>query len=532
MARIKIYGPPGCGKTTSLINIVEQELAAGVAPSEIIYTSFTRAAAAEARSRAQRKFTQYDKKAFHYFSTIHSICHRELGIKKDQMFTDKKLDEFSKVFKYQLSGLDPTREGLPDSPYKEGVLQTECDYAEFFCHWHLHRMLPLQDAFKIFMQEHQEVPPAFNQRYLLNYMERRLAFKNQYNLVDYTDLLVKALELGLCPDGIRVVVRDEEQDSSPLLSKVADLWSRKAERVYLAGDPEQAIYDWSGAVPRLFMDWDADETVVLQEGHRCSRAVTMQARVVQSRMRNRYAGDQFTPTSVPGESRHVGYVNWMELIAENKDIFFLHRTRWLVSKSYSELMDNGIPFHVLRGKEPPLQKKIGEVFRALYLLLEDQQITIQQLCDIADKVSATPWMERGAKTQIKEREEERPQDQVYITDMPGLGFRPDFMLHLKRADFRPILKGEPDEITYLERLYQHHGIKVFQSTPRLKVGTYHSVKGMEADIVVLNPEFTTMVKRAYALNPEPEHRLMYVGVTRAKEKVIRLMPNNGGGYTI
>ena len=503
-----------------------------MAPGEIIYTSFTRAAAAEARNRAARKFLQYDQKAFHYFSTIHSICFGELGVKRERFFTDKKLDEFAQVYRYQLSGLNPAAEDLPDAPYKDSVLQTECDYAEFFCHWQRHRMLPFPDAFRIFMQDHQEVPPAFSQQYLINYLNRRTEFKEKEGgLMDYTDLLVSALDQGVCPQGIRVVVRDEEQDSSPLLSAVADLWCRRAERVYLAGDPEQAIYDWSGAVPGLFMGWDADETVVLQEGHRCSRAVTETARVVQSRMRDRYAGDQFTPTSAQGESRHVGYLNWAELIAENKDIFYLHRTRWLVAKSYSELMDRGIPFHTLRGKEPPLQKKIGDVFKALYLLLEDQQISIQQLCDIVDKVPATPWMERGAKSRIRERQDEHPEDTIYITQLPDLGFRPDFLQHLRQADFRPILKGEPDEITYLERLYQHHGMKVFQSVPRLKVGTYHSVKGMEADIVVLNPEFTTMVKRSYSLNPEPEHRLMYVGVTRAREKVLRLM-NNGGGYVI
>jgi ATP-dependent exoDNAse (exonuclease V) beta subunit len=38
-----------------------------------------------------------------------------------------------------------------------------------------------------------------------------------------------------------------------------------------------------------------------------------------------------------------------------------------------------------------------------------------------------------------------------------------------------------------------------------------------------------MVRRGYLLNPEPEHRLMYVGVTRAREKVIQLL---GDGYML
>jgi superfamily I DNA/RNA helicase len=530
MARVKFFGPPGTGKTRVLISLVEQELAAGITPAEIIFTSFTRAAAGEARERAQTKFSHYDQRDFHWFSTIHSICFRELGIPRDHVFNDARLEEFAKIYKYELSGLNANNYDDQDAPYKESVLQTECDYCEFFWHWMRHRMLQFEVAFKFFMQEHPEVPPAFNRRYLVNYLERRANFKeSRGGLWDYTDILEEAIRLDLCPQGIRVVVRDEEQDSSPLLSKVADIWARKAERTYLAGDPEQAIYNWSGADPELFMNWDADETVVLSEGHRCAAAVTQLARVVQSKMKLRYPSDQFSPTTARGEYRHVGYVNWRELLSENKSVFFLHRTRWLVSKSYAELMSIGIPFYTLRGHQSPLQSKVHRPFKACYRLLDGLPITVSLLSDLCDRVSARQWMKRGAKARIKEQKAERPAQEVSLSQLPGLGFNEDFLFHLRRGDMRAIIKGEPDEVTYCERLYRHYGLEVFSTRPHLQVGTYHSVKGMEADIVVLNPEFTSMVRRGYMLNPEPEHRLMYVGVTRAREKVIQLM---GDGYVL
>ena len=40
-----IFGPPGTGKTTRLLNIVEQELRIGVPPDRIAYLAFTRKAA-------------------------------------------------------------------------------------------------------------------------------------------------------------------------------------------------------------------------------------------------------------------------------------------------------------------------------------------------------------------------------------------------------------------------------------------------------------------------------------------------------
>ena len=50
----KIFGPPGAGKTTYLLNRVEQELEAGVPSVRIGYFSFTRKAANEARDQIGR----------------------------------------------------------------------------------------------------------------------------------------------------------------------------------------------------------------------------------------------------------------------------------------------------------------------------------------------------------------------------------------------------------------------------------------------------------------------------------------------
>ena len=56
MNTTKVFGPPGSGKTTYLLSIVETELQLGVHPTKIGYFAFTKKAANEARDRAIEKF--------------------------------------------------------------------------------------------------------------------------------------------------------------------------------------------------------------------------------------------------------------------------------------------------------------------------------------------------------------------------------------------------------------------------------------------------------------------------------------------
>lgn len=66
--------------------------------------------------------------------------------------------------------------------------------------------------------------------------------------------------------------------------------------------------------------------------------------------------------------------------------------------------------------------------------------------------------------------------------------------------------------------------EVINGDPRIKISTIHAVKGGEADNVVLITDVGTKVYDKYMRNPDPEHRVFYVGATRARETLHIMEP--------
>ena len=83
-----------------------------------------------------------------------------------------------------------------------------------------------------------------NTLYLL--AEELKKFKEEKGLRDFTDLLEDFID-GDVNNKFKVLFIDEAQDLSLLQwDMVRKIWSR-AEKTYIAGDDDQAIFKWAGA---------------------------------------------------------------------------------------------------------------------------------------------------------------------------------------------------------------------------------------------------------------------------------------------
>ena len=68
--------------------------------------------------------------------------------------------------------------------------------------------------------------------------------------------------------------------------------------------------------------------------------------------------------------------------------------------------------------------------------------------------------------------------------------------------------------------------------PRIKVSTIHSMKGGEADNIIVVPDISYAAHREYQKDPSTEHRVFYVAVTRAKKSLHVLYPTTDRNYVI
>ena len=99
-----ILGPPGTGKTTKLLGIVEDALKRGIPPERIAYLAFTRKAAHEAAERAMDQFG-FDEGRFPYFRTLHSLAFKELGLQRDEVMTNNHYRKFGKAMGIEFKGI-------------------------------------------------------------------------------------------------------------------------------------------------------------------------------------------------------------------------------------------------------------------------------------------------------------------------------------------------------------------------------------------------------------------------------------------
>ena len=283
-----ILGPPGTGKTTTLLNLVEQELAKGTPPDRIGFFAFTKKAAVEAKERAIKKFKLQDQQ-LPYFRTLHSLAFNELGLNKSEIMGKNSYKEFAQSFGLDL-GYVIDADDMNGSITTDNILINEVNLSRMKC-------LKLEEHYN---QSNLDV----SWHALLRTKNALEEFKRKKEVFDFTDMIELFIESG--PElKFEVLFIDEAQDLCALQWLMVNKLSKNSKMTYVCGDDDQAIYRWNGADVEHFINMSG-EVQTLNKSYRCPRSVQALSNNIISRVKNR-RNKQWFGTEEEGKTNYHAY---------------------------------------------------------------------------------------------------------------------------------------------------------------------------------------------------------------------------------
>ena len=497
----RIFGPPGTGKTTRLLNMVDDALQKGVAPRNIAFLAFTRKAANEAKERAAKRFGLDPKEDLFYFRTLHSLALTCSDIRPEQVMQEENYRELSSQMGVQLQ---MTRSGLYEDDIPSMVKAT--DPILGLINLARMRKIPLRDQYNSI-----GIDVEWN---TVTYVDKCLRmYKENMELFDFTDMLESFPKEGQsnCPNFDLCFV-DEAQDLSPIQWDIAHIIDEKSDRMYCAGDDDQAIYRWAGADVEHFINLEGGSETLYQS-YRVPFEIHKMAERVVSRIKKRFLKEYKPKADVRGSIRRIFGVE--EIDMSEGSWLILAQAGYQLTPVAGELRSSGYLFNN-RGHRS-ISENISDAVNGWEQLRKGKEVNGAVARKIYSFMSTKDRVARGFK-KLTSVEDTDLLDLKALTADHGLLATEDMVWHVA-MDRMP-----ENERAYIIAMLRRG--ERFNGEPRITVSTIHGAKGGEADNVVLFTDLSPASEEQMTINPDDMHRVFYVGVTRAKENLFIVEPED------
>lgn len=524
----RVFGPPGTGKTSYLARQIKRAVEK-YGPEGVIVASFTRTAAAEIAGR-QLPLGRAQ------VGTLHSHCYRALGC--PDIAEVRRIKDWNEHYpQYRLSegGAVDVDDPYADATAYEGTVgdQLLAEYQSLRA-----RMVP------------REVWPLR----VKAFAEAWEDWKRGINCMDFTDLIEVALQdIPTAPGAPAVGFFDEVQDFTALELALVRKWGSRMEYLILAGDDDQCIYGFKGATPDAFLtpEIPPENKRILSQSHRVPRAVQALAQDWIVRVQRREP-KEYRPRDAVGDVIRARSGTWKrpeplcelaaELAEQGKTVMILAACSYMLQPAIQVLRKAGVPFHnpfrEKRGDWNPLRrgggKRLTAVDRLLAFLRMDYQTWGEQ---------ARPWtgedVQRWSEILRQEGVFHRGMRQVIAAwpldaeaplDQLASIMEEDAFVHAMELDLDWYLASAQSSrqkaLEYPVSVAKRFGGRALREEPKVVVGTIHSVKGGQADVVILFPDLSRQGYEAWQRRDRRDEviRQFYVGMTRARESLIIAPP--------
>ena len=339
-----IIAGAGTGKTRTLVYRVAHLIDRGVPAERILLLTFTRRAAQEMLSRAERLVGGNSKRV--HGGTFHATSHRLLrrygqaaGLPKDFTIMDQgDSEDLMQLSRAQLGYASKGKR----FPKKETL--------QYVYSRHLNTGISIEDIIRDSYPQFVDYLEDFGKIYA-DYTRR----KTERNLVDYDDLLLFwALMLEASPElGTKIaglyehILVDEYQDTNVLQARILRGMCKAHSNITVVGDDAQSIYSFRGANFRNILDFPKQfqgaTVVALEQNYRSTQPILNVTNTLISRAEERFTKNLWT-------NRGGGEQPWLVAARDEQQ-----QTKFVVDRIL-ELHEEGTPLH-----------QIAVLFRAGYM---------------------------------------------------------------------------------------------------------------------------------------------------------------------
>jgi len=564
----RLFGGPGSGKTTALLDRVDEMLDDGIDVNDILVVSYTRAAASEVRERLGERLDRSPKSLRGNVCTMHAKAYELLNLSRGDVVGEKHKEAFCE--EYGLEFEDENRSARRRSARSttlgnkviatsQWLQRTERDVADWYdvpFKWNEEeiRLPPGIDERAQTGNKYTPTWPSDDDRIDIPEAIRAWrAYKGDEGIIGFADMLERVQQRSLLPNVDHLVI-DEFQDITTLQYGVYEEWKPHMESVLIAGDDDQVVYAWQGADPNLLLDEEVDDDIVLPNSYRLPSRILNVVNTQISHIDKRQDKD-LKPRKEGGSVEAVRSPSVLDLVRnvrmtleEDDDgtVMVLFRARYQMFQFMDEFIGEGIPFTALTDQRM-WTDRLQDYVTAIEALDDGNPINGLQARRLGEMLadSAFGTGERDDYFDAFDALEE----EAGVEDLADMDVDPGFVD--EHAPFAPGPRSAADMLTRVSN-FQERSVDAYFSgnyrgadPERVRVGTIHSAKGREADHVFVATDLTEKVVEQMAASVEDpesvpgdgeftkrsdpiptmtdnERRVFYVGMSRARERLVLL----------
>nr|WP_248895244.1 ATP-dependent helicase [Haloplanus sp. XH21] len=574
----RLFGGPGSGKTTALLDRVDELLEEDdVSIRDILVVSYTRAAAAEVRERLAERLDKSPRALKGNVCTMHAKAYELLDLSRGDVVGEDDKEAFCEEYgveyedEYGGAGRRTARSttlGNKIIATSQWLQRTQRDVADWYdvpFQWDVEevRLPPEIDPEAQEGNKYTPTWPTGDERIDVPAVIRAWrSYKGEHGLVGFADMLERVAQRSLVPH-VDYLVIDEFQDITTLQYDVFEEWKPHMEGVLIAGDDDQVVYAWQGADPNILLDADVDEDVVLPNSYRLpSRILNVVNREI--RHIDKRQEKDLNPRKEGGVVEGIQSPSMFEVVRNvqhtvdttDETVMILFRARYQMFQFIDDFLPKGIPFSAMTDQRM-WTDRLTQYVRAIEKLDADDPITGLEARRLADMLQDSAFGTNDRDDfydYLDDREEEADVDDIAQLEVPPAAV-------IDHAPFLPGVESAGDMVRKVTS-FQRNSVDAYfdadyhgMDPSRVRVGTIHSAKGREADHVFVCTDLTEKVVEQMAASvddptavegveeftahtsPVPiltdnERRVFYVGMSRARERLVLLENLIGGAPTL